>query len=231
MEKEQIISTLKEKLGQTSFSDRSLTTYVENNLPTEGTEPDDAYWTKHTSIIKSFQGQFSADVAASISSQLPAKVAEYYEKNPDKLKEYIKAHPELLTKEDPNKDKDDKYKELEEKLAKFEQEQKDRNKKVEISQIREQVYERLSKEAKEKNFSLNEKLWRRAVNATAYGESDNAETFYASAKAEYESLFKDANGDTAKPFSTMQRQLGNEGTKTVSRYFEKKKAREGWGKK
>ena len=77
MEKEQILSTLTEKLGQTSFSQQSLQTYVDNNLPADGAEPDDAYWTRHISVLKSFQGQFNHDVATKVTEQASAKFEEY----------------------------------------------------------------------------------------------------------------------------------------------------------
>ena len=77
MEKEQILSTLTEKLGQTSFSQQSLQTYVDNNLPAEGAEPDDAYWTRHIAVLKSFQGQFNHDVATKVTEQANAKFEEY----------------------------------------------------------------------------------------------------------------------------------------------------------
>ena len=44
MEKEQILSEIGTRLGQTSLSQRTLSDYVDGNLPAEGTEPDDAYW-------------------------------------------------------------------------------------------------------------------------------------------------------------------------------------------
>jgi hypothetical protein len=63
METEKIISTLKEKIGTTSLSDRTISDYVGNNLPADGTEPDDAYFDKHANILKSLSGNFNADVA------------------------------------------------------------------------------------------------------------------------------------------------------------------------
>lgn len=66
MEKEQILSTLNEKLGQTSLSERTINDYISENLPAEGTEPDEAYWEKHAKILKSLGGNFSADVAAQV---------------------------------------------------------------------------------------------------------------------------------------------------------------------
>lgn len=46
MEQEKILSTLSEKLGETSFSPQTLQTYVELNPIAEGSEPDEAYWNK-----------------------------------------------------------------------------------------------------------------------------------------------------------------------------------------
>ena len=42
MEKEQILSAINEKLGNTNFSEKTISDYIDANLPAEGTEPDDA---------------------------------------------------------------------------------------------------------------------------------------------------------------------------------------------
>lgn len=39
MEKEQILSEITTRVGKTSLSQRTLTDYVNRNLPAEGTEP------------------------------------------------------------------------------------------------------------------------------------------------------------------------------------------------
>lgn len=67
MDKEQIFTTLKEKLGTTSLSDRTLTDYVSLNLPAEGTEPDDAYFDRHAGVLKSLGGNFDHDVAEKVA--------------------------------------------------------------------------------------------------------------------------------------------------------------------
>mgnify|MGYP000675919202 CR=1 FL=1 len=66
MEKEKILSALIEKLGKTSFSQKTLETYVDKHLPSEGTEPDDAYWALHTEILKTLEGQYNHDVAVAV---------------------------------------------------------------------------------------------------------------------------------------------------------------------
>ena len=66
MEKEQILSEMVAKLGKTSLSQRTISGYVEGNLPTDGVEPDDAYWQKHVGFLKSLDGNFSHDVAHAV---------------------------------------------------------------------------------------------------------------------------------------------------------------------
>ena len=68
MEKEQILSEMVAKLGKTSLSQRTISGYVEGNLPTDGVEPDDAYWQKHVGFLKSLDGNFSHDVAHAVVS-------------------------------------------------------------------------------------------------------------------------------------------------------------------
>lgn len=73
MEAEKIISTLKEQVGTTDFSDRTIGVYVENNPLAEGVEPDEEYFKKGVTFLKSLQGQYNAD----FSSKLNAKVEEF----------------------------------------------------------------------------------------------------------------------------------------------------------
>jgi hypothetical protein len=63
METEKIISNLKSRIGTTSLSDRTLNDYVNVNLPAEGTEPDEAYFKRHSEVLKSLSGNFNKDVA------------------------------------------------------------------------------------------------------------------------------------------------------------------------
>ena len=66
MEQEKILSTLSEKLGETSFSPQTLQTYIELNPIAEGSEPDEAYWNKAVGFLKGMQGQYNHDVATKV---------------------------------------------------------------------------------------------------------------------------------------------------------------------
>lgn len=96
MEKEQILSTLNEKLGNTNFSDKTISDYVDAFIPTTEENPD---FDKHVGFLKSLYGNFSADVAKQVNE----------------AKEKLKAPP-AGTKEQPD---DTRYAALEEKFDKL----------------------------------------------------------------------------------------------------------------
>ena len=66
MEKEEILQKIKESAGDTGLSDRTLSDYVDNNMPEEGRDPDEAYFTRHAAVLKSLSGNFRHDVAAAV---------------------------------------------------------------------------------------------------------------------------------------------------------------------
>lgn len=65
MEKEQLLSELKSKLGTTSLSERTLSEYVGNVLPTitSDEQVNDNFYAAHVGILKSIEGQLNKDVA------------------------------------------------------------------------------------------------------------------------------------------------------------------------
>ena len=67
MDKEQILSSLKSSIGETSLRERTLSEYVDVNLPSDGTEPDEAYFARHAAVLKSVQGQYNRDLADAIN--------------------------------------------------------------------------------------------------------------------------------------------------------------------
>ena len=68
MEIEKIVSTLRERTGQTSLSDRTIQEYANLVKPAEGTEPDEAFFTLHSGILKSLGGNLSHDVTSQVNA-------------------------------------------------------------------------------------------------------------------------------------------------------------------
>ncbi len=180
MEKEQILSTINEKLGKTSLSERTISDYVDGNLPAEGIEPDDAYWEKHTKFLKSLDGNFSASVAAQVN---------------DFKKNY---KPE--TKPEDKGEKGEKS-DLEKRLEQLENAQKESARNASANALRSEV------SAKAKSLKVaNEAIWEDAVKSVEIGENDTADDVTAKAKARYESQLRRYMGEGAAPYGSSNRQ-------------------------
>ncbi len=186
MEKEQILSTINERLGaegiKTDAFQRTFNTYIDANLPAEGTEPDDAYWNKHVGILKSISGQFNHDVATQVEE------AKKNLKNPPKPK------PEDKGEEGEKSD-------LEKRLEQLENAQRESDRKASEKALRSEV------SAKGKSLKVaNEAIWEDAVKAVEIGEKDSADDVTAKAKKEYERLLKRYHGEGAAPYGSSSRQ-------------------------
>lgn len=180
MEKETLLSTLTEKLGETPLSQRTIGAYVDNNLPAEGTEPDDAYWERHTAILKSMGGNYRADLAAGIEDFKRTYKPQSSSTDPANKG----GDPDLLKR----------IEQLEGKLAESE-------KNATASSIRAEAA------AKGKSLKVaNEAIWEDAVKAVQIGDNDTADDVTAKAKKEYERLLKRYYGEGAAPYGTSSRQ-------------------------
>lgn len=198
MEKEQILSEIGTRLGQTSLSQRTLSDYVDGNLPAEGTEPDDAYWEKHVGFLKSLGGNFSHDVATAVED-----FKKNYKPKPDEAEEVEKK----TTDDDAVK----RIEALERKLAEAESRGRD---------------DALRKSAREKSESLkvaNKALWDDAVGMIDITEGMDADKLLEEAKKVYESKLKAYVGEGAQPYGGSRgksaRQADEEGAKARREAF------------
>ena len=183
MEKEQILSTLTEKVGKTSFSAQTLEAYVDLNPLAEGAEPDDAYWNKAVAFINKMQGQYNADMAAQVND---------FKKN---YKPETKPNPE-----DKGKGVGEKS-DREKRLEQLENAQKESAKIASANALRSEV------SAKGKSLKVaNEAIWEDAVNAVQIGENDSADDVTAKAKKEYERMLKRYHGEGVSPYGSSGRQ-------------------------
>ncbi len=190
MEKEQILSTINEKLNaegiKTEAFQRTFNTYIEDNLPAEGTEPDDAYWQKHVKILKSLSGQFSHDVAQHVND---------FKKN---YKPETKENPE-----DKGKGEGEKS-DLEKRLEQLEASMKESSRTAANNALRSEV------SAKGKSLKVaNEAIWEDAVKSVQIGEEDTADDVTANAKKEYERLLKRYYGEGTAPYGSSGRYGSN----------------------
>lgn len=180
MEKETLLSTLTEKLGETPLSQRTLAAYIDDNPPTEGAEPDEAYWEKHTKFLKSLTGNYRADVAAGLevakrTLQQQSSTTETQQNGGD---------TDLLKR----------IEQLEGKLA-------ESAKNASASSLRSETT------AKGKSLKVaNEAIWEDAVKAVQIGDNDSADDVTDKAKKEYERLLKRYYGEGTVPYGNSGRQ-------------------------
>lgn len=180
MEKETLLSTLTEKLGETPLSQRTIGAYVDNNLPAEGTEPDDAYWERHTAILKSMGGNYRADLAAGIED----------------FKRTYK--PQSPTTDPANKGGDP---DLLKRIEQLEQQNALNAKNASANALRSEVT------AKGKSLKVaNEAIWADAVAAVQVGDKDTAEDVTANAKRIYEQKLRRYMGEGTEPYGSSSRQ-------------------------
>lgn len=180
MEKETLLSTLTEKLGETPLSQRTIGAYVDNNLPAEGTEPDDAYWERHTAILKSMGGNYRADLAAGIED----------------FKRTYK--PQSSTTDPANKGGDP---DLLKRIEQLEQQNALNAKNASANALRSEVT------AKGKSLKVaNEAIWADAVAAVQVGDKDTAEDVTANAKRIYEQKLRRYMGEGTEPYGSSSRQ-------------------------
>ena len=177
MEFEKIISSVKEKIGETNLSDRTISDYVKQNLPTEGTEPDEAYFARHASVLKSLNGQYSHDLA---------KAVEDFKKN----------YKPAGTPPAPPSPKDNKeLAELTARIAKMEAE----------AQAQAKVFqsERMKRELMDKASELkvsSKHLWNDIVSSVSVENFKTTDEALTNIKAEYEAKLSRYSGGNTTPY-------------------------------
>lgn len=207
MEKEQILSTINEKLGaegiKTDAFQRTFGAYIDANLPAEGIEPDEAYWNKHTTFLKSLSGQFNHDVAEQVKAQ-----TKNVPPTPQPPKQDPQSNKEF---EDLRKTVDDLTKRLDEKESKQTQEK-----------LMSQVKAEMKKQGATDEYVLKQTLRGVTLDAKKSVADLTKEMLTA-----YDSEYTACRGKGAAPRNGGG--SGGSSDKPFGNYFAKKKAKENWG--
>ena len=197
---EQIVTNVKEKLGQTSLSDRSLTEYFKSVNP-QG-EPDDAFYTQHVAILKSFGGQFSHDVAE--------WKKEYEKNNPVTPPATPPATPPTGGMSDDVKALFDKQQKTIDSLAALIAAQQKKESEGAIKAAAEEYGKTLNAD--------KPALWKSAVQLTPIAENMTSEQYNAAVKTNYESLVA-ASGNGGQPYVSGGGAGSGESNKDIDDFF------------
>ena len=219
MEAEKIISTIKEQIGTTDFSDRTIASYVESNPIEEGKEPDENYFSKGVNFFKSLQGQYNSDLSSKLNTQVEEFKKTY---KPDTL--------EKPDGSDGNKG-DDKYNELLEKFnslsGKFEEKEKFESQRA----YKQNLQEKFKAEVESKKLVFDPVYYKFVE--TELGDIDtqkDVNTILKEITPKYEKLLTDNNRNGGSPASGGYGSGKRDSKKVLNDFFEQKKAQEGWGK-
>lgn len=211
MEKEQILSTINEKLAaqgiKTEPFQRTFGDYVNENLPAEGTEPDDAYFDRHVRILKSISGQFNHEVAEQV---------EDFKKN---------YKPETTPPTNPphqNPQPNKEVEELRQQIADFAKRLEERDSQQEQQQLMSQVKAEMKRQGADDDYVLRQTL----RNVTLDPKKSVGE-LTKELLAKYDAEYSDCRGKGSAPRNGGGG--GRKDEKPFRDFFEKKKANEGWG--
>lgn len=206
MEKEQILSTINEKLGNTNFSEKTISDYVDAFIPETEENPD---FDKHVGFLKSLYGNFSADVAKQVNeAKAKLQTPPANKQQPDDTR--YAALEEKFDKLMGN------YEKLTEQLAQKES-------KLTQEQLMSQVKAEMKKQGATDEYVLKQTL-RGVTLDTKKSVADLAKEMLTA----YDSELTACRGKGAAPRNGGRGSGGN-GDKPFGDFFAEKKRKEGWG--
>lgn len=225
MEIEKIVSTVQEKVGNTDFSAQTIQKCVELYPVAEGTEPDEAYFTKVADFVKGMQGQYNHDFSTKFTEAKKNLLTEDTFKNlsAEQLASVKKLIEGLATPPPPPPESDE-VKALKEQIKQLTDRLDDGDKAKRQAELLQKVRACMKEQNASDDYVLDNTL--RGV------ELDTSKTVEDLTKeylAKYDAEYLKCRGEGAKPRVASSGRP--DGVSPLKRRFEKKAAKEGWGKK
>lgn len=209
MEKETILSTLTEKMGDTQLSDRTLTAYIDAHPVAEGTEPDEAYFTAAATFLKSLEGQYNHDVSEGIK------------KGASKTPPTNPQTPPGGGETDPDRQK------LLDRIAALEKANTERAN----AETQTALVAKVKAEMKKSN-ATDTYVLEQTFKGITLDPAKSVADLTTEMLAKYDAEYKACRGEGAAPRQTNPGGGGGGGTETRSdRFFAKVKKKEGWAQK
>ena len=210
MEKEKILSTINEKLTaegiKTDPFQRTFGSYLDENLPAEGTEPDDAYFDKHVRVLKSLAGQYNHDFAEQV---------EDFKKNyKPETKEQPKQNPE------PNKEVEEMRKQLADLTKRLDEKESQQTQERLMSQVKAEMI---------KQGATDEYVLKQTLRGVTLDTKKSVGDLTKELMPAYNSELTACRGKGAAPRNGEQGG-GSKGKTEAAAYFARKQKKEGWGK-
>lgn len=210
MEKEKILSTINEKLGNTNFSEKTISDYVDTFIPETEENPD---IDKHVGFLKSLYGNFSADVAKQVNE----------------AKAKLKPQPANKEGEQPD---DKRYAALEEKFEKLMgnyDKLVERLTEKETRETQEQLMSKV-KAAMKKQGATDDYVLKQTLKGVTLDAKKSVDDLVKELMPTYNSELSDCRGKGAAPRNGGQGGGGNKGNNAADDYFARKQKKKEAGK-
>lgn len=187
MEREKLISELRTRLGKTALSERTINEYATSILPSISSDEqvNDTFWTMHTSILKTFEGNMNHEIAASV-----IKAKEDWMKQNPTPKDPPKVDPPT-----PNPN-DERFEKLIQEIESLKKQNEEAARKTAGEALRNAVLG----EAENLRVS-NRNLWNDVVKSVELTDGMSHEDVLNKAKEAYESKQQLYFGNSAVPYS------------------------------
>jgi len=215
MEREKLISTLQEKVGQSDFSVQTLGGIIDMNPLADGAEPDDAYWERTMSFVRTLQGQYNHDFSTKFQTEVDKRVEDF-------KRTYKPADPNTPPTTPPTEPKQNK--EVEE-LKKQIEELKAQNLEKEEAARQGELLKKVRAAMRAQNAN-DAYVLDKTLQGVKFDTAKTVEELTAEMLKAYDKEFTQCRGGGMPP--RVAKEEGKHET-AASRYFEKKAKKEGWG--
>ena len=226
MEIEKIVSTVQEKVGNTDFSAQTIQKYCELNPVAEGTEPDEAYFTKAVDFLKGMQGQFNHDFSTKFAEAKKNLLTEDTFKNlsAEQLADVKKLIEGIKPIEQPKPQESEEVKALKAQIAALTERLDNGDNAKQKAELLSKVKAAMKEQKASDDYVLDKTL--EGVDIDVKKSVEDLTKEYL---AKYDAEYLKCRGNGAPP-----RLSGGGGSNTESaldKRFKKKAEKEGWGKK
>lgn len=225
MEIEKIVSTVQEKVGNTDFSAQTIQKYVELNPVAEGSEPDEAYFTKAVSFLQGMQGQFNHDFSVKFTEAKKNLLSEDTFKNlsAEQLTE-VKKLIEGLKPEPPKPQESEEVKALKEQIKQLTDRLDNGDKAKQQAELLQKVKTAMKEQKASDDYVLDN-----ALRGVELDTTKSVEDLTKECLAKYDAEYLRCRGAGAPP--RIASNGSGEGDTPLKARFKKKAQKEGWGKK
>ncbi len=224
MEIEKIVSTVQEKLGNTDFSAQTIQKYVELNPVVEGQEPDEAYFTRAKDFFVGMQGQFNHDFSTKFAEAKKNLLSEDTFKNlsAEQLAEVKKLIEGVKPVEKPIDSPE--VAALKEQIKQLTDRLDNGDKAKQQAELLQKVRTAMKEQKANDDYVLDNTLKGVELDTTKSVEDLTKEYL-----AKYDAEYTKCRGGGVPPRQAVSQ--SGEAKTELDKRFERKKAKEGWGKK